>query len=102
MRRRLGGQDAPIEVAGQRAVMRAELHLVGDQRPERHGLQGTGAAAHRDDLVFVRAAAYCVDILPEELLNRIIGGWSAGPGLLSPNRRPCPAATLLPRPSDPP
>ncbi len=73
MRGRLGRENAAVEIGRKRAVMRAELHLVGKQRSEGHRPQRPGSAGHRDDLVFVRAAAPCIDILPEELLNGVVG-----------------------------
>jgi hypothetical protein len=83
MCRGLGGENAAIEIGRHQPIMRAELNGVRNQRTERQRLQlFARRAPHRDNLVFVGAAALGVDVLPEELLHRIVCRGPSGGGRL--------------------
>ncbi len=82
MRRRLRGEYAAIKIGGEHTVVRRQLYDVGRERFDRHRRHGPRLTTHRHNPVGVGAAALCIDILPEKLLNRILGRGAGRRGIL--------------------
>jgi hypothetical protein len=82
VRGRLRGEYAAVEIGGEHAIVRRQLDNVGHERSDRHRRQGSGPTAHRHNPVGVRTAPLRIDVLPEKLLNGILGRHAGRRGIL--------------------